>query len=155
MKRLFFALVVACSIAVSEPSAAGEPDFSGEWKMNPAKSAYGPVPMPTSFVRRILQQGDDISIAEDQTGGGIDLVPIRRYIIDGEAVTFQINGADVVGEVRREGVDLRVTSKVSMAGLEFQDRMSISTDGKELTSRVRIVSDQGVVDMTIVFDRQR
>jgi hypothetical protein len=47
-----------------------------------------------------------------------------------------------------------VQSKVTTAGLQFNDRMSLSEDGKLLTSKVQILSDQGDVEMTIVFDRQ-
>ena len=37
---------------------------------------------------------------------------------------------------------------------KFTDRMSLSPDGKTLTSKVQITSSQGGGDVTIVFDRQ-
>jgi hypothetical protein len=40
------------------------------------------------------------------------------------------------------------------AGVKFTDRMSLSADGKTLTSKVRITTPQGDGDLTIVFDRQ-
>jgi hypothetical protein len=36
----------------------------------------------------------------------------------------------------------------------FNDRMSLSADGKTLTSVVRLDTPQGSVDMTVVFDKQ-
>jgi len=40
------------------------------------------------------------------------------------------------------------------AGLKFTDRMSLSADGKTLTSKVQIATTQGDGDVTIVFDRE-
>ena len=33
-----------------------QPNFSGEWKMNPAKSNFAPLPQPDKMVRKIAQR---------------------------------------------------------------------------------------------------
>ena len=48
-------LLLASSVAL----AADKPDFSGDWKMNSQKSSYGPIPMPSSFTRKITQKDPD------------------------------------------------------------------------------------------------
>jgi hypothetical protein len=152
MKHLttFVALI---SIAGSA-AAADKPNFSGEWRMNPAKSNYGVVPVPKSLVRTIVHSEPSITIAEDQTAGSMEVVPSRRFTTDGQAANFKLNGVDIVGTAIWEDASLVVLSKVTAAGMEFNDRMSVSEDGKLLTSRVQITSAQGDVEMTIVFDRQ-
>jgi hypothetical protein len=82
------------------------------------------------------------------------LIPSRSFTTDNQPTTFHINGVDVVGSAAWESTTLLVQSKVTTAGLQFNDRMSLSEDGKVLTSKVQILSDQGDVEMTIVFDRQ-
>jgi hypothetical protein len=39
-------------------------------------------------------------------------------------------------------------------GLKFTDKMSLSADGKSLTSKVLMATSQGDAELTIVFDRQ-
>jgi hypothetical protein len=48
----------------------------------------------------------------------------------------------------------RRETTIDIIGLSFKDNMSLSADGQELTSRVQITSDEGVSEMTLVFDRR-
>jgi hypothetical protein len=41
-----------------------------------------------------------------------------------------------------------------MIGATFTDKMSLSSDGRTLTSLVHITSPQGDIDITVVFDKQ-
>jgi hypothetical protein len=152
MKCLLASLALISMIGTSV--AADKPNFSGEWKMNPSKSNYGVVPVPKSLTRKIVHSEPSITIAEDQAAGSMELVPSRSFTTDGHAASFNLNGVDVVGSVNWEDAALIVLTKVTAAGMQFNDRMSLSEDGKLLTSKVQITSDQGDVEMTIVFDRQ-
>ena len=49
---------------------------------------------------------------------------------------------------------LVATTTLDSVGLKFKDNMSLSADGKVLTSKVQIASGQGDAELTIVFDRQ-
>jgi hypothetical protein len=51
MKAAFCALF-ALTILAGTVAAADKPNFSGDWKMNAAKSNFGPIPGPSSIVRR-------------------------------------------------------------------------------------------------------
>lgn len=146
--------IFAIAALVGDVAAADKPNFSGEWKMNPTKSNYGVIPTPKSLFRKITHTEPSITIAEDQTAGTMELIPSRSFTTNSQPATFHLNGVDVVGSAAWEGITLLVQSKVTAAGLQFDDRMSLSEDGKLLTSKVQIRSDQGDVEMTIVFDRQ-
>jgi hypothetical protein len=50
MKRALIAVLATMVLAGTAP-AADKPNFSGEWSMNAAKSDFGQLPAPTSFVR--------------------------------------------------------------------------------------------------------
>jgi hypothetical protein len=134
--------------------AADKPSFSGEWKMNPAKSNYGPFPPPTALLRKVTLAEPTLTIVDDQTGGGADGTTTRKYTTDGKSVSFDINGTPVVGSAAWDGSSIIVSTAVDSVGLSFKDKMSLSADGKELTSKVQVASGQGEAELTIVFDRQ-
>ena len=78
----------------------------------------------------------------------------RKYVTDGTETSFTANGADVKGAAKWDDATLVVVSTVDTIGLTFNDRMTMSTDGKTLTSIVRMGSPQGDLDLTLVFERQ-
>jgi hypothetical protein len=139
---------------VSIGVAANQPNFNGEWKMNPAKSNYGPFPAPASMVRRITLAEVTLVIVEDQSGGASDGTTTRKYTTDGKSSSFEINGTPITGSATWDGAAIIVNTSVESVGLTFKDKMSLSADGKELTSVVQIASQQGPAELTIVFDRQ-
>jgi hypothetical protein len=152
MKLILLALAMAALSNIG--SAADMPKFSGEWKMNPAKSNYAGFPAPASMVRKIALTEPSLVIVEEQTGGASDGTTTRKYTTDGKASAFEINGTAIVGSAAWDGAAIIVNTIVESVGLSFKDRMSLSADGKELTSVVQIASQQGPAELTIVFDRQ-
>jgi hypothetical protein len=153
MKQMLPALL-AMLVITGVSSAGDKPNFTGEWKMNPTKSNYGAFPAPTSMVRKITLADPSLVIVENQTGGGTDGITTRTYTTDGKSSSFEINGTPLVGSATWDGSDLTVITLVESAGLAFKDKMSLSSDGKELTSKVLVKSGQGDAEITIVFDRQ-
>jgi hypothetical protein len=148
-------LAALAMIAVSSiGTAADQPIFSGEWKMNPAKSNYAGFPAPASMVRKISLADASLVIVEDQTGGASDGTTTRKYTTDGKPSAFEINGTAITGSATWDGAAIIVNTIVESVGLSFKDRMSLSADGKELTSVVQIATQQGPAEVTIVFDRQ-
>jgi len=148
-------LTALAVLAVSSiGSAADQPNFSGEWKMNPAKSNYAGFPAPASMVRKIELAEPSLVIVETQSGGASDGTTTRKYTTDGKPSTFEINGTPIGGSATWDGTALIVNTNVESVGLTFKDRMSLSADGKVLTSVVQIGSQQGPAELTIVFDRQ-
>jgi hypothetical protein len=137
-------------------AAADKPDFSGDWKMNAAKSDFGPLPPPTSLTRKITHAEPSLSIVEEQQSAMGDQNTTRSYTTDGKEATFLVNGAEVKGSAVWDGETIVVNSKVDTPGGEllFKDRMTLSAEGKVLTSLVHITSPQGEIDFTVVFERQ-
>lgn len=148
-------LLAFAAIAFSTTAAAADkPDFSGDWKMNATKTNYGGIPAPTLFTRKIVQTASAIDITEVQAGGMNDRTITRKMTTDGKPTTVDINGAPVDMSASWDGNDLVATTEISGIGLKFTDHMSLSTDGKELTSKIAIASSQGDAEITVVFDRQ-
>ena len=153
MRNVLLAAVAVLSM-IGSAVAADLPNFSGEWKMNPSKSNYSAFPPPSSFVRKITQKDPSITIVEEQTQDGNNSVTTRPLTTDGKAATLELNGASVVCSATWEGKTLIATSVVDAYGITFRDRMTLSDDGKVLTSEIQVLSSQGDAVLLVVFDKQ-
>jgi hypothetical protein len=170
MKRVFIAALAVLTIAASAAASAAagaaagaaadkqkasdKPNFSGVWKMNPIASNYGQFPAPNSFIRKIEHADPTLSIVEDQAVAGARSTTTRKIATDGKPATVELNGYPAVCSAVWDGKDIIATTTLDSVGLKFTDRMSLSADGKTLTSKVQISSQQGDGDLTLVFDRQ-
>ena len=159
MKRILiaalaFLTIAAGAAAADKPKAKDKPNFTGAWTMNLAKSNFGQLPPPSSFVRRIEHADPALSIVEDQSAGGTASTTTRKLSTDGKTVAVQLNGFAAACSAVWDGKDIVATTNLDGAGVKFTDRMSLSPDGKTLTSKVQIASSQGDGEVTIVFDHQ-
>ena len=150
--HIFVSVLLASLTALAQPSA--KPDFSGEWKMNAARSDFGPVPAPSSMTRSITHAEPALTIVENQSGGMGEQSVTRKYVTDGSDTTFPSQGVDVKSSAKWADNTLVFLSSVDVVGITFNDTMSLSSDGKSLTSKVKITSPQGDVEVTIVFEKQ-
>jgi hypothetical protein len=73
---------------------------------------------------------------------------------DGKSSNQVIQGADVTCSAAWDGDALVTTSTVPMYGLLYKEHMTLSVDGKTLTSEVQVSSDQGDLNLLIVFEKQ-
>jgi hypothetical protein len=158
MKRVLIAAlamtIAAGAAAADRPKASDKPNYSGEWKMNPATSNFGQFPPPNSFVRKIEHADPTLSLVEDQSAGGTQSTTTRKITTDGKLAALELNGYAAQCSAVWDGKDIVATTNMESVGLKFTDRMSLSADGKTLTSKVQISSSQGDGEVTIVFDRQ-
>jgi hypothetical protein len=146
--------VIAVAALAVPGAAADKPNFSGDWKMNAAKSNFGPIPGPASIVRKVTHAEPSLAIVEEQQGDMGTQVTTRKYTTDGKEITFESGGAVVRGTAVWEGNTLILTSIVDAISVTFTDRMSLSADGRTLTSAVHIASAQGDLDLVVAFDKQ-
>jgi hypothetical protein len=146
-----FAMFLLAWSAVQMPAL---PNFSGDWKMNATTSDFGGLPAPISIVRTIAHTEPSLKIVETQRSDAGEQSTTRSYTTNGAPTTFSSQGAEVRTQAEWTGSTLLVTSVVDAAGVTFKDQMTLSPDGKTLTSLVRIASPQGEVDLKVVFDKQ-
>ena len=139
--------------------AADKPNFSGDWKLNTAKSNFGPIPAPATYLRKVTHAEPSITIEDTQTGSALggDQHDTRTYTTDGKEITYQANGADVKSGATWDGDALQISSKVSLQDMELvvKDKISLGDDGKTMTDSVHIaVPQQGDIELTLVFEKQ-
>jgi hypothetical protein len=112
------------------------------------------VPAPDTFTRKIVHAEPSITIDEEQASPIGLQQSQRKMTTDGKESTFNVSGADVKATAKWEGNTLVVVSNVEVASMVYNDRMTLSPDGKTLTSTVRLDTPQGAVDIVVVFDKQ-
>jgi len=156
MKSLLKAVLIIAALA-GIALAADKPNFSGDWKVNAAKSNFGPLPAPASYTRKVTHAEPSITIEDTQTGSAAgDQHDTHTYTTDGKEIGFQANGADVKSSITWDGDALMINSKASVQGMDIliKDKVSLGDGGKTMTDAIHIVSPQGELDLALVFDKQ-
>jgi hypothetical protein len=156
MKSLLKIVLVIAALA-GIAMAAGKPDFSGDWKLNAAKSSFGPIPPPATYTRKVTQADPSITIEDTQTGTPAgDQHDTRTYTTDGKEISYQANGADVKAAMTWDGDALQINAKASIQGMELTitDKVTLGDDGKTMTDAIHIDTGQGGIDLTLVFEKQ-
>ncbi|MGA2215079.1 MAG: hypothetical protein ABSH31_17530 [Bryobacteraceae bacterium] len=156
MKSLLKIVLFIAALA-SVALAADKPDFSGEWKLDAAKSNFGPIPPPATYTRKVTQADPSITFEDTQTGTAMgDQHDTRAYTTDGKEISYQANGADVKAAMTWDGDALQINAKASVQGMDLTitDKVTLGDDGKTMTDTIHIETAQGGIDMILVFDKQ-
>ena len=155
LKTLFVILAVT-SVAL----ASDRPDFTGEWKINLAKSDFGPYPRPTSHVRTITYSDPKLTLVDDISGGFGEPHSARTYSLDGSGFSYEALNAKISGAAMWEGNAIVINSQglaetpVGDATFQFTERWTLVDDGKTLRQVIHVETPQGRLDMSYVFDKQ-
>ena len=137
--------------------APAKPNYSGIWKLNLAKSDYGPVPAPESQVYTIEHKEPSIKIIVDQKGGARgDIKFTLDLTTDGKEVAAIPESLGSKSAAKWDGDVLVVKSNIQYQGspLTIESKYTLSKDGKTLNIAAHIVGDFGEVDTNAVFDKQ-
>jgi hypothetical protein len=141
----------------STPAAGGKPNFSGTWKLNTAKSDFGPLPGPDSQTSIIEQNDPALKVNSKSTGGpqGDQNITLN-FTTDGKETVNSVGGNDVKSTAAWEGNNLIINAK-----LKFQDQdvaikyvWTLAPDGKTMTQDVHYTSPMGEADQKVIFDKQ-
>lgn len=151
MKR---ALLVLGFLALN---AIAAPNFTGAWRLNPSKSAYGKVPAPATMVRTILQDGDSLSMTTLQKGAQGEVTTNLKYTLDGKPSTNTTSTGESKSIARWDQghIVIETTRSVQGADLKQIETWDLSTDGKTLTIESHLtLPQQGEFVVKQVFDKQ-
>jgi hypothetical protein len=156
MKKLMTTLFVIAA-AAGMAMAADKPDFSGDWKLDAAKSVF-PIPdmAPTAMTRKIDHKDPGLSVNEARSGAQGDMNMTMKYSTDGKETTNSLMGNDVKSKAAWEGKTLVITSNANLGGADVKlvDKWTLAEDGKTLTDVMGISAPQGDFEMTFVLVKQ-
>ena len=153
---LLCGIFAAVVFLTADTVRAANPDFSGSWKLNPARSNFGSFPAPQSATRKITQTGVRLSITNVQTGAKGAVTTELVYTTDGKPVTNESKGGESKGSAQWIGDKLMIESSRDVQGttLTQKDIWTLSPDGKTLTVDSHVTLPNGDFDIKQVFEKQ-
>jgi hypothetical protein len=152
--RVFSAalLAIACGLL----QAQAKPNFSGNWKLNTAKSDFGAMPAPDSRTDIITHEDPDLKDSYTQSGQMGELTAEMKYSTDGKETTNSVRGNQIKTTAKWDGDELAIAGKTQFNGADvtLSDRWSLSADGKTLTIQRHVNSPMGETNQKIVLEKQ-
>jgi hypothetical protein len=135
---------------------SAKPNFTGEWEMDSVKSDFGAFPKPTTITRTIVQKDPELAVSTTQRGANGEQTAHAVYRTDGVDTTNQFNSGPGTSHAFWDGNTLVI--RTGMKGrnnleVELQERWTLSSDGKTLTTASHIETSQGSTDLTLVCRR--
>ena len=152
------ATVVAGAARVASPVAGGaHPNYSGTWKLNVAKSDFGPLPGPETETDIIEHNDPMLKVSSAQDGGPQGKQEFTLNLTtDGKEAVNSPGGMEIRSIGSWEGNNLVVSAK-----LKFQDNdvaiktvWILSEDGKILTENAHMTTPMGELDRKMVYEKQ-
>lgn len=149
-------LLAAFLVLASAAFAADRPNFSGEWKINTAKSDFGPMPSPpTKMVRTVKHEEPNMSVVTVQEVNGQERTTNVAYTTDGKPATNKVRDQEVKSVTTWDGNALVIKYSLDLQGnaLSFTERWTLAEDGKTYTVNSTINAPQGDATLTLVFEK--
>jgi hypothetical protein len=150
---LTFAAALALCVA---GQAWAKPNFSGNWKLNVAKSDFGPVPAPEKMDRSITHEDPSLKFTTVQVGQQGEVKSSMELKTDGSESVNKLRNMDVKSVAKWAGDVLTVNSKREVQGVEItqNETWTLSEDGKQLMINNKLSTPQGDFELKLVFDKK-
>jgi hypothetical protein len=152
-RKLIISLLLIAFAAFADDA---KPNFSGTWKLNAAKSDFGPMPPPDSRTDTVDHKDPVIKESVAMSTGQGDMSWDLAYTTDGKESKGSIMGSDITTTAHWEGTTLIVDSKANFGGsdMTLHGTVVLSDDGKTLTRAVHISGPMGEGDQKLIFEKQ-
>jgi len=148
---VFGAMLLWCAAA-----AQAKPNFTGEWKLIPAKSDFGMMPAPTSALASVTHNEPSLKVAMKTTSERGEFTSNNAYTTDGKECVNQGRMGEMKSTLKWDGDALVIETKADFGGnaVTITDKWTLSEDGKTLTISRHFASPQGEGDAKQVYEKQ-
>src|SRR5882724_6524519 len=135
--RILTVALVAFAVAALA-AAADKPNFSGSWKLDAAKSDFGPTPPPDKMDLKVDHSDPKLKVTQAQSGAQGEDTSEMSFTTDGKEVTNTMRGMDIKGTANWEGDAIVVNNKLDLGGTEIKLKQTytLSEDKKVLTNNM-------------------
>jgi len=158
VKKNLIPLAAAAAVFLlsSTPAQAANPNLSGEWKLNLAKSDYGKFPTPISVNRKIDHTESNLIFTTSQKGAQGEVTSKLAYTTDGKESVNEVAGGQSKGTAQWIGGMLIIESSREFQGVTLKQKeiWRLSSDDKVLTIDSHVSIPNGEFDVKQVFDKQ-
>lgn len=155
LARRYLLILLAC-VGIGALAADAKPNFSGDWKLDTAKSDFGGFPGPSSMTQKIAHEDPSLKVAAKMSTDNGDFDFESAYTTDGKESVNQFGPNSMKSTLAWEGDALLVNSKGQFGDNEvtMKDKWELSGDGKTLTVQRHFASSQGELTQKLVFQKQ-
>jgi hypothetical protein len=136
---------------------AAKPDFSGEWKLNAAKSEYGAMPAPEVLTRSIKHHDPVLEYKSYQKGQRGEATAEIKYTTDGKPCVNRVQDSEAKGSAKWVSDQLWIEYTLDYHGVSITSReiWELTDGGRTLVIRSQVnIPQQGEVDLKLVLDKQ-
>jgi len=157
MPRLHTAALRLALVCALSTAAYAKPNFAGTWKLDTAKSDFGPMPGPSSMTRVIQHEEPNMQVKTTQVGQRGEFTTELKYTTDGKDSINKTQMGDIKANVNWDGDILVVKYKMNspQAGeIDIEDRWQLTGDGKGTTVTSKIKGSFGDVERKLVFTKE-
>ena len=155
MKTKSIVLVALLTLAISAISQDKQPDFSGKWKLDTAKSDFGTLP-PTESQTSVIEHKDPkLKITSTTKSAQGERTAESNYTTDGKESTNTQGPREIKTVAKWDGKKIVMASKFDMQGseIELNDIYSLSEDGKGMTIDRTFKSPMGEGTQKLIFTK--
>jgi len=151
------AVLLLVAVAAAQ---GGQPNFSGTWTLDAAKSDFGPMPAPQSIVMVIDHKEPTIKVVITQTGPMGEVSNESTYTTDGKDNVNKMRSPqgdqDVKSTSKWNGKTLATARTVEAQGMSIgiDDVWELSADGQVLTINRQLKTPQGDFSTTTVLKKK-
>ena len=155
MTSAILALALTCTLA-----AADKPDFTGSWKMNAAKSDFGPMPPPDKWDMAVEHKDPALKVKTTMANQMGERTNEAAYTTDGKETTVGEGAGQTQATVTWDGESIvfKTVRKANMQGEQIEikgvEKWTLSGDGKTLTVDMTLTAPMGEFQMKRVMDKQ-
>jgi hypothetical protein len=154
--RLSFLLLLSAVFSSAFGQTPGKPNFTGEWQMDSARSDFGKFPVPTAILRKIVQNGPDLTIDTTQRASSGEQTARVHYRTDGGETTNRLASGPAASHAFWDGETLVIRTTMKGKGdidVLMEERRELSADGKTLTTTSHIETSKGSTDLKLVCEK--
>lgn len=142
---------------MASASMGTTPNLTGNWKLNVARSDFGPMPGPDSRIEKIDDNEPSIKISSTWTGGPMgDGSMTLDLLTNGKETTSNMFGSDAKNIAKWDGSALVVntTFKMQDSDVAVKSKYELAADGKTMNIASHISGPMGEMDMKMVYEKQ-
>jgi hypothetical protein len=147
------AFALAACFCIAHAAAQSEPDFTGAWKWNQAKSQVGDGFHPITSIK-FEQKGETFSeeVSVDTPGGAKTFS--LKYVLDGKETPGKVLGKSMTLSAKRDGDALLIRWRDEVEDYTVTRRLTLSADGRTLEMTIREITPEHQREDRVVLDRQ-
>lgn len=140
----------------STVTAGAKPNFSGIWKLNVAKSDFGPIPGPEGETDTIEHNEPNLKLAVDRQDAQGKQQFELAMMVNGKEEAHKLGDHDVKTTAQWEGNALVVSTKLMFQDNEvlMKSAYMMAPDGKTVNVNTHFSSAMGEADQKLVFEKQ-